>query len=135
MIAPAGDPSEGGGRRCRSGMASLLRHPGLAQTGDIGGFEQGADLWYQLPEIFDLAQPGEARKAVVAAEPPGLGELGGKRVRFRPQTRRRRQAERGSSDAPEWRCVFVVRPRSRCSLEHVMACASAAPVRSGGAWD
>src|SRR5215469_15412063 len=77
MIAPAGDPSEGGGRRCRSGMASLLRHPGLAQTGDIGGFEQGADLRYQLPEIFDLAQPGEARKAVVAAEPAGLGEFGG----------------------------------------------------------
>ena len=37
---------------------SLLRHPGLAQSGEISGFEQGADLRY--PEILGGLQMGDA---------------------------------------------------------------------------
>src|SRR5215469_18271656 len=59
-------------RRC-----SFLRHPGLAQAADVGGFEQSADLRYEYPEIFNGPQAGEARIAVVGAQPAGLGNFGG----------------------------------------------------------
>jgi VanZ family protein len=57
--------------------AVLLRHAGLAEAGDIGGFEQGVDLRHQSLVIFDGPQASEARKAVVTAQPAGLGEFGG----------------------------------------------------------
>jgi hypothetical protein len=55
----------------------LLRHAGPAEAGDIGGFEQGVDLRHQSLVVFDGPQASEARKAVVAAQPAGLGEFGG----------------------------------------------------------
>jgi hypothetical protein len=36
-------------RAARGRAASLLRHPRLAQAGEIGLFEQGSDLWRQPP--------------------------------------------------------------------------------------
>ena len=55
---------------------SFLRHPGLAQPGDVGGFEQCADLGCECPEIFNGPQADEARIAVVGAQPAGLGDFG-----------------------------------------------------------
>ena len=55
--------------------ASLLRHPGLAKAGEIGGFVQGADLRH--PELSDGLQTGDARITIVAAQPAGFGEFGG----------------------------------------------------------
>src|ERR1700745_1239017 len=49
----------------------------LAEAGDIGGFEQDVDLRHQSLVIFGGPQASEARKAVVAAQPAGLGEFGG----------------------------------------------------------
>jgi len=54
-----GDP-----RNSHKAGRSFLRHPGLAQTGEIRGFEQGADLRHPeisgYPEISDGLQPGDA---------------------------------------------------------------------------
>src|SRR6266446_1996676 len=54
-------------------VASLLRHPGLAQTGEISGFEQGVDLRH--PPISESPQAGGARIAIVVALPPGFGKF------------------------------------------------------------
>src|SRR6516165_1416490 len=48
-------------------------HAGLAQTGKIRGFEPGADL--RRPRTRS-GQSGDARIAIVAAQPAGFGELG-----------------------------------------------------------
>jgi len=55
--------------------ASLLRHPGLTETGEIRGFEQGAD--FRHPEILDGLHAGDAKIATVAHEFPGFSEFGG----------------------------------------------------------
>src|SRR5262249_44911360 len=47
---------------------------GLAQAGEISGFEQGADLRYS--EMLRVLQASHARVAIVAGQPPGFGELG-----------------------------------------------------------
>jgi hypothetical protein len=49
----------------------FLRHSGLAQPGEISGFEQGANLWHS--EISDRLQSGDAGIAIVGDEPAGLG--------------------------------------------------------------
>jgi len=54
---------------------SFLRHPGLAQAGEIGGFMQGTDVRHA--EILDGPQPGDTRKTIVADQPSGFGEFGG----------------------------------------------------------
>jgi hypothetical protein len=54
----------------------LLRHSGLAQPGDLGDFEQGADFGCKCLEIFDGPQAGKARIPVIGAQPAGLGEFG-----------------------------------------------------------
>src|ERR1700694_212449 len=58
-------------RQCRS----FLRHPGLAQAGEISGFEQSADLRY--PPIFFGLEASDAGKAIVAEQPPGFVEFSG----------------------------------------------------------
>src|SRR4051794_10143100 len=58
-------------RQCRS----FLRHSGLAQPGEIRGFEQGAGLRY--PPVSAGLHVCDARKATVDAQPPGFGEFGG----------------------------------------------------------
>jgi adenylate cyclase len=59
---------------------SFLRHPGLAQTDEIRGFEEGADLRHHgsfaHPENAGGLQAGDARITAVAS-PPGFGECGG----------------------------------------------------------
>jgi hypothetical protein len=50
---------------------SFLRHAGFAQTDEMGGFEQGADLRH--PKIYDGLKAGDARIAIVAGQPAGLG--------------------------------------------------------------
>ena len=61
----------------RAGHLLLLRHPGLAQAGEKGGLEQGAD--FRHPPVMDGLQAGEARVAIVAAQPAGFGKFGGAR--------------------------------------------------------
>src|SRR5580700_7107261 len=58
-------------RPCRS----LLRHSGLAQAGEISGFDQSADLLY--PPIFRAPEASDARKAIVAEQLSGFGEFRG----------------------------------------------------------
>src|SRR6516165_7464994 len=59
---------------------SFFRHPGLAQTGDVSGFEQGADLRH--PPIAARSgvsgglQAGDAQMSVITAESPSFGEFG-----------------------------------------------------------
>src|SRR6266446_7694999 len=53
---------------------SLLRHPGLAQTGKKGRFIERAD--FRCPEKSGGLQATDARIAIVPAQPPGFGELG-----------------------------------------------------------
>ena len=55
-------------------FGSLLRHPGLAQAGEISGLVQRADFRY--PEISDGLQAVDARIAIIAAQPSSFGELG-----------------------------------------------------------
>jgi hypothetical protein len=50
------------GRRGRVGLASLLRHPSLAQAGEIGSFEQGDDLRHPH-------HPRDFRRAMLAKPP------------------------------------------------------------------
>ena len=52
------------------------------QPGVVGGFEQGTELWCHSLIIFDRPEAGEARIAVVAAQPAGFGELGGSAFRL-----------------------------------------------------
>ena len=47
----------------------------MAQAGEKGVLEQGADLWHA--ETSDSLQPGDARITAVAVQPPSLRELGG----------------------------------------------------------
>src|SRR5271166_931394 len=62
------------------GRPSFLRHPGLAQAGEIGGFEQGAYLRH--PPISGPTdrsgglEAGDARITAVRSQPSGFGELG-----------------------------------------------------------
>jgi hypothetical protein len=56
------------------GHLLLLRHPGLAQTGEIGGFVQGADLRH--PVIYGGLQVGDARITAIGGEPLGFLSLG-----------------------------------------------------------
>ena len=53
---------------------SLLRHAGLAQADNIRGFIQSAD--FRHPEILSGLKAGYARKTIVGAQRPSLGELG-----------------------------------------------------------
>src|SRR5260370_22059038 len=53
---------------------SFLRHPGLAQTDEISGFEQGTDLRHSV--ISGSAHAGDARKRTFAAQLAGFGEFG-----------------------------------------------------------
>jgi hypothetical protein len=55
---------------------SFVRHSGLSQSGEICGFVQGAD--FLDSEVSASLQAGDARIAVVAGEPPGFGQLGGR---------------------------------------------------------
>jgi len=61
-------------RPCRS----FFRHAGLAQAGEVSGFDQSADLRYA--PIFDSPEASNARKAIVAEQPPGFGEFRGGKV-------------------------------------------------------
>src|SRR5215471_5947427 len=63
-------------------MFLLFRHPGLAQTGEIRGFEQGADLRHPSPRARKGLQAGDARKAISAAQPAGFGKFGGSELEF-----------------------------------------------------
>ena len=56
-------------------LQSFFRHPGLAQTSEKGSFAQGADLY--VPERSQDLQAGDARIAVVEAQPAGFVQLGG----------------------------------------------------------
>src|SRR5271166_5727994 len=53
---------------------SLFRHAGLAQPGEIGGFEPAGAFW--RPRTHS-GQSGDARIAIVAAQSPGFSEFGG----------------------------------------------------------
>jgi hypothetical protein len=55
----------------------FLRHAGLAQSSEIGGVEQSADIRYQRPKISGRLQAGDARVTVVKAEPAGFNKFGG----------------------------------------------------------
>ena len=57
------------------GTGSLLRHPGLAQAGEIRGFQQSPDL--RRPPPCKGSQAADARKTTVHSQPAGFGELGG----------------------------------------------------------
>src|ERR1700726_1853749 len=52
---------------------SPLRHAGLAQAGEISGFEQGTDLGH--PPISPT-EAGYARIAIIADQPASFGEFG-----------------------------------------------------------
>ena len=52
-----------------------LRNSGLAQSGEISGFVQGADLRH--PPRFDGPQARDAGITIVADQPTGLGEFDG----------------------------------------------------------
>jgi feruloyl esterase len=65
----------GGNQESNTTDSSLLRHPGLAQTGEISGLEEGADLRH--PEIPNGPQTGEARITTIAVQPAGFGEFRG----------------------------------------------------------
>src|SRR5580693_4052544 len=54
---------------------SLPWHSGPSKADQISSFVQGADLGY--PKILRGLQAGNARKAVVAAQPPRFGEFRG----------------------------------------------------------
>src|SRR5215472_14782774 len=56
------------------GRRSLLRHPRLAQAGEVSGFKQGSD--FRHPEISDGLQAGDARIPIIAAQPAGFSKLG-----------------------------------------------------------
>ena len=60
-------------RQCRS----FLRHSGLAQPGEIGGFVKIANLRDAHPRARKSLQAGNARKEIPAVQPPGFGEFGG----------------------------------------------------------
>src|SRR5271165_2638936 len=62
---------------------SFLRHSGLAQTGEISGFEQGAD--FRHTPMSDGSHAGDARITIVAAELPGFREFGGGACGFASQ--------------------------------------------------
>jgi hypothetical protein len=52
---------------------SLLRHPGLAQPGEIGGFVERADLWH--PEVSAGPQAGDARPSIVGNQPTPFSRI------------------------------------------------------------
>src|SRR5262249_4665577 len=54
---------------------SLFWHPGFAQSGKIGGFEQGPDFEHAPPCAWKGLQVGDARIKGSAIEPPSLGKL------------------------------------------------------------
>ena len=54
--------------------SSLLRHPGLAQPDEIGGFEQGAGLRDTPISVGHYL--GDARKRTCAQQSAGLGKFG-----------------------------------------------------------
>src|SRR5262249_46504886 len=60
------------GQRARRCL--FLGHPGLDQTSEIDGFEQGADLWHA--KGAHGPQPGDARIAIIAAQPASKGKFG-----------------------------------------------------------
>jgi hypothetical protein len=53
---------------------SLLRHPGVAQASEEGGFEQRADL--RRSQVGSGSHTGEARIGAVAAQLLGFREFG-----------------------------------------------------------
>ena len=66
---PMCDPLHCGGRAPVSSDGtgfSLLRHPGLAQSGEIGRFIQGADLWHCPP----CARKARSRAILEKISPP-----------------------------------------------------------------
>src|SRR5689334_3478823 len=62
-------------RQRKLGHLLFLRHPGLAQSDEIGGFKQDVDL-RNIPICVGLYL-GEARKRTLAQQPAGLGKFGG----------------------------------------------------------
>jgi hypothetical protein len=62
-------------RQGKAGRLLLLRHPGLAQAGEISSLEQGADLRYS--PVSRGLHASDARVAIVSAQPTGFGEFGG----------------------------------------------------------
>src|SRR3984893_4295248 len=53
---------------------TLLRHPGLAQAGEISGFVQRADLRHPQPRTGMRLQAGHARKKI-SVQLPGFGKF------------------------------------------------------------
>ena len=68
---------------------SFLRHPRLAQTSEIGGFEQGADLRH--PEICRRPSGGRCLKNDRRRSASGLRRVRRRRVRSRLSGHRRRR--------------------------------------------
>ena len=60
---------------------SFFRHAGLAQAGEIGGFEQGADLRHPpIPRPADCSSglhTRDAQKTIVGDQPASFGEFSG----------------------------------------------------------
>src|ERR1700726_3521704 len=73
-------PAATAGVKRRRRGASPLRHPGLAQTGEVGSFVQGTDFWHT--EIKDSLRVGDAQETTAAAQPPGFSEFGGSAFAF-----------------------------------------------------
>ena len=61
-------------RNSRKTERSFLRQPGLAETGKIRGFDQGAH--FRNPPRFDGPQASDAGVTIVADQPARFGELG-----------------------------------------------------------
>src|SRR6516165_10175835 len=95
-----------------TGRRSFLRHAGLAQAGEIGGFVQSANLWY--PEIPAGYHASDAGIKSVGAQLSRFGErrrsasylalkgVGGSQITLRQRGRRVRPA---SSLEPQDRLV------------------------------
>ena len=71
------DPSANSERRTLPARwpCSLLRHPGFAQAGEVGGFIQCADFGHPPPSASLHAT--DARKRTFAGQASGFGEFGG----------------------------------------------------------
>src|SRR6516162_5282486 len=89
---------------------SLFRHAGLAQPGEIGGFEEGLGL--RLPGKCG-SQARDTRITIVAAQPPGLGEFGGGAFALTLESVGRSKRGAGSRTFP-WVCATrLFEPESR----------------------
>src|SRR5215472_9585316 len=68
-------PHQRQGSRQDGGSESFFGQPGLAQTGKISGFKQGADLEHAPPCAWKGLQVRDARIKGSAIKPPSLGKL------------------------------------------------------------